>query len=74
MSLGDIDKNTIIYRRNYDNSFFADKSKVYMREMIHKHVEEFLAAGGKIQYIPYGLTAYDLQEGFGILKYSKKFN
>jgi len=74
MSLVDLDKNTIILSRRLYDSSWADMSKIHIREVLHKHIDEFLAAGGEIQVIEEGESAYDEERGFGVLKYSRRFN
>lgn len=74
MSLSDIDKNTIILSRRLHDSSWQDMSKIHLREVMHKQVEDFLEAGGEIQVIPEGISAYDRGKGFGILRYSRAFN
>lgn len=72
MSLRDFDKNTVILSRAKYKTEFHDEDKERLRNLIKAHVASFLAKGGKINEIEYGMSSRDDKKGIQRLDFKVK--
>jgi hypothetical protein len=72
MSLRDIDKNTIVLSRTPYKNEMSEISKDRLRDIIAIDVAKFLANGGRIEKIEYGVSTRKNSNKFERLSFQVK--
>jgi len=72
MSLRDIDKNTIVLSRTPYKNDMSEISKDRLRDIIAMDVAKFLANGGRIEKIEYGVSTRKNSNKFERLSFQVK--
>lgn len=72
MSLRDIDKNTIVLSRTPYKNEMSEISKDKLRDIIAIDVAKFLANGGRIEKIEYGVSTRKNSNKFERLSFQVK--
>lgn len=72
MSLRDIDKNTIVLSRTPYKNEMSEISKDRLRDIIAMDVAKFLANGGRIEKIEYGVSTRKNSNKFERLSFQVK--
>lgn len=72
MSFRDLDRNTVILGRDHQKNELTEASKARLREILTVQTALFLAAGGEIEEIEYGVSGTDYKEGIQRLDFKGK--